>query len=255
MTVGVLLAKEDKKSKHGKKNESGSFEKSVKETKPTKSPKKKFVTIEEPIIHEVSIANVTPVEPTTVEETQKKEIIPSKTGVFRRLKRKSHHSRKSSPNVVRKPQVTHQGVLIHEVQVPVSPSSKKRKAEDMAKHLSKMKKKKSRKLVITNESTEEDEWILETPDLDLIKNFQLLNKQVLFHPKIRMSSHLMRRHELSTSLYTYLLHIQMSIWVKKAQRMKFKVILFPLLLKLLSLYLLKLLLLPPPLIHQHSNTS
>ncbi|CAI9302875.1 unnamed protein product [Lactuca saligna] len=103
MTIGVLLAKEEKKSKRGKKNESSSFEKS------------------------------------------------------------------SSPHVVRKPQVTHQGVLIRKVPVPVSPYSKKRKAKDITKHLSKKKKKKSRKLVITNESTEEDERIPETPDLDLIK--------------------------------------------------------------------------------------
>ena len=67
------------------RNEYGSFEKPVNETKPKKSPKKKSVTVEEPIIHEVSIVEVTPVEPIIVEETQEKEIIPSKTGVFPRL--------------------------------------------------------------------------------------------------------------------------------------------------------------------------
>ncbi|CAI9263901.1 unnamed protein product [Lactuca saligna] len=169
MTTGVLLEKEEKKSKRGKKNESGSSKKPVKEIKPKKSPKKKSVTGEEPIIHEVSIAEVTPVEPTIVEETQEEERIPLKTGVFRRIKMKSQHSRKSSPHVVRKPQLTHQGVLIREVPVLVSTSLKKCKAADMAKHLSKKKKKKSRKLVTTNESTEEDERIPKTPDLDLIK--------------------------------------------------------------------------------------
>ncbi|CAI9282874.1 unnamed protein product [Lactuca saligna] len=171
-------------SKRGKKNESGSSEKSVKETKPKKSPKKKSAIVEDPIIQEVSIAEVTPVEPTIVEETQKEEIIPLKTGVFRRLKMKSHYLCKSSPNVVCKPQVTHQGVLIREVPTPVSLSLKKRKAEDMAKHLSKKKKKKSRNLVITNESTEEDERIPETPNLDLIKELSTPEQTSIIPPEV-----------------------------------------------------------------------
>ncbi|CAH1449115.1 unnamed protein product [Lactuca virosa] len=71
-----------------------------------------------------------PVTSPTVEETQEKEIIPSKTGVFRRFKMRS---RKSSPHIVRKPQHTHQGVLFREVPAPVSPSSKKRMAEKCGK--------------------------------------------------------------------------------------------------------------------------
>lgn len=66
-----------------------------------------------------------------------KDVIPSKTGVFRRIKMKSKSRRKSSnTNVVRKPQVSHQGVIFREVPTPVSPSTKKRMVADMAKHLS-----------------------------------------------------------------------------------------------------------------------
>ncbi|CAI9284592.1 unnamed protein product [Lactuca saligna] len=70
---------EKKKPKRGKKNESGSSEKPVKETKPKKSPKKKPVTVDDPILPEVSGVVSTPIESTTVEETQEKEIIPLKT--------------------------------------------------------------------------------------------------------------------------------------------------------------------------------
>ncbi|CAI9290625.1 unnamed protein product [Lactuca saligna] len=55
-----------------------------------------------------------------------------------------------------KPRVTRKGVVLREVPVPVSPSAKKRKAEDVAKHISKKQKKKLRKLVINDESIEED---------------------------------------------------------------------------------------------------
>ena len=107
-----------------------------------------------------------------VQETQEQEIIPSKTGVFRRIKMKlQHKSRSPITNVVRKAHVTHQGVLIRGLPVPISPSSKKRRAEGMAKPLSKKKKKKTRKMVISIESTDdEDERILETPEANLHKD-------------------------------------------------------------------------------------
>ncbi|CAI9297423.1 unnamed protein product [Lactuca saligna] len=115
--TGTLLEREETKFKCTKKTDAGSSEKQIKESKSTKVTKKLPVTEAEPIIPEVSIVD-TPL-------TQK-EIIPSKTGVFQRIKMKSKHkSRSPLTNVVRKPHVNHQGVLIREIPAPVSPSSKK----------------------------------------------------------------------------------------------------------------------------------
>ena len=82
------------------------------------------------------------VEPEPVEPT--KEIVPSNTGVFKRLKKKAHRSRNSteqssslSPSMVKKPNITRRGLVIREVPVPISPSLKKWRAEDVAKHISK----------------------------------------------------------------------------------------------------------------------
>ncbi|CAI9260818.1 unnamed protein product [Lactuca saligna] len=158
---GILLEREETKSKCTKKTDVGSSEKQVKESKSTKVPKKLPVTEVEPTIPEVIVID-TPI-------TQK-EIIPLKTGVFRRIKMKSKHkSRSLLTNVVRKPQITHQGLLFHEVPAHASPSSKRRRATDMAKHISKKKKKKS-KMIISSESTaDDDETIPETPEVNLHK--------------------------------------------------------------------------------------
>ncbi|CAI9283831.1 unnamed protein product [Lactuca saligna] len=81
-----------------------------------------------------------------------------------------YKSRSPLTNVVRKPQVTHQGLLFCEIPAPASPSSTKQRATDMAKHISKKKKKKKRKMIICSESTaDEDETIPETPKADLHK--------------------------------------------------------------------------------------
>ncbi|CAI9273886.1 unnamed protein product [Lactuca saligna] len=103
----------------------------------------------------------TPIAP-TIDEAPK-EVVPLKNGVFKQIKKIAHKSRSSSdrspsfsPSMLRKPHVTGKGVVIREVLVHVSLSSKKRKAEDMAKHISKKQKKKLRKLVINDESTEEE---------------------------------------------------------------------------------------------------
>ncbi|CAH1454507.1 unnamed protein product [Lactuca virosa] len=105
-----------------------------------KSPKK-------PETAEVNVSTVVikPVEP--VDDTVVAEKIPSKSGVFRRLKKRTRvHTKssdgvlKSSPSNVRKPQLSHQGVIFREVPAPVSPLSKKCRAEDVAKHISKKKK-------------------------------------------------------------------------------------------------------------------
>ncbi|CAH1449111.1 unnamed protein product [Lactuca virosa] len=89
-----------------------------------------------PEMAEVNVSTVVikPVEP--VDDTVVAEKIPSKSGVFRRLKKRYRGSRKSSdggskfsPSNVRKPQLSHQGVIFREVPAPVSPLSKKRRAE------------------------------------------------------------------------------------------------------------------------------
>ncbi|CAH1431812.1 unnamed protein product [Lactuca virosa] len=154
--TGKLLSKEEagpsKKSKRSKKGAKATPEKPVQESKKspvkivpesTKSPKKPETTV-----------IITPVEP--VDDTVEK--IPSKTGLFRRLKKRARGSRessdgvlKSSPSNVRKPQLSHQGVIFREVPAPVSPLSKKRRAEDVDKHISK-KKKRQRKLVVSKVS-------------------------------------------------------------------------------------------------------
>ncbi|CAH1421575.1 unnamed protein product [Lactuca virosa] len=108
--------------------------------KSTKSPKKP-----ETVEVNVSTVVIKPVEP--VDDTVVAENIPSKSGDFRRLKKRTRGSRKSSdgvlkssPSNVRKPQLSHQGVIFREVPVPVSPLSKKRRAEDVAKPNLKKKK-------------------------------------------------------------------------------------------------------------------
>ncbi|CAI9295474.1 unnamed protein product [Lactuca saligna] len=110
----------EKKTKRSKKVVVESSKKCVKESTSTKSLKKVPISEAEPIQPEVVVADT----PST-----QKEIIPSKTSVFRKIKMKSKHkSRSPLTNVVRKPQVSHQGVIFHEIPAPASPSSKKIRA-------------------------------------------------------------------------------------------------------------------------------
>lgn len=95
--TGVLLPRSNegssKRSRRSKKVEV-SHSKPVQEKKSTKSPKKK--NNEEAV---VSKQYDKPVEPESIEPV--KEIVPSKTGVFKRIKKKahkSHHSSEWSPN-------------------------------------------------------------------------------------------------------------------------------------------------------------
>ncbi|CAI9300237.1 unnamed protein product [Lactuca saligna] len=164
--TGVLLAREEeKKLKPSKKVVAESSKKSIKESTSTKSPKKVSISEAEPIQLEIVVVDT----PST-----QKEIIPSKTGGFRRIKMKSKHkSRSPLTNVVRKPQVSLHGVIFREIPAPASPSSKKRRATDMAKHI--LKKKKKGRLIISSESTtDENETILDTPEADLQKDDVIL---------------------------------------------------------------------------------
>ncbi|CAI9281789.1 unnamed protein product [Lactuca saligna] len=178
-----------------KKTKTGSSDKPVKESKSMKIPKKPPVTDAEPVTHEVLVVDTT-LTKHVGPETQK-EIIPSKTGVFRRIKiRSKHKSRSLLTNVIRKPHVPHQGVLFHEIPMPVSPSSKKRRAGDMAKHISKKKTKKITMIISFEFIDDGDEKILETPEPNLQKILRFLHKQLLYHLEIRLPSHFLRRNEL-----------------------------------------------------------
>ncbi|CAH1435734.1 unnamed protein product [Lactuca virosa] len=108
----------------------------------------------------VSTDVIKPVE--HIDDTTVAEKIHSKASVFRKLKKRNRGSRKSSPSNVRKPQLSHQGVIFREVPAPVSPQSNERRAEDVAKCISK-KKKRQQKLVVQEDSSEE-EIVPETPE-------------------------------------------------------------------------------------------
>ena len=151
--TGKLLSKEEagpsKKSKRSKKDAKATPEKTVHKTK--KSSKKivheSKMSQKKPKSAEVNVSTIVikPLEPVDDSIVTKK--IPSKSCVFRRLKMRSSGSQKSfdglsksSPLNVRKPQLSHQGVIFREVPAPVSPFSKKHRDEDVAKHISKKKK-------------------------------------------------------------------------------------------------------------------
>ncbi|CAI9297144.1 unnamed protein product [Lactuca saligna] len=172
--TGKLLTKEgagpSKKCRTTKKPEIIIPEQTVKEMKTSKSPKTKADEV-------VSKAIIQPVvtEPPSV-------TIRSKTGVFRKLKLKYGGSPTS--NVVRKLHLTHQGVLMREVPSPVSPHSKKRRVEDMAKKISKKKKKtKKRWLVIPTESSEAEQ-LPRTPEPKPIIQHTSPEKTVVIPPKV-----------------------------------------------------------------------
>lgn len=142
--TGILLSRSDedppKCSRCSKKVEE-SPTKPIQEKKKTKSPMKKPTD-------EVFVTKPEATSGATKTDDPLREVVPSKTIVFKRLKKIAHRpqscSDKSpsfSPSMVRKPHVTRKGVVIREVLVPISPSSKKHKSEDMAKHISKKQKK------------------------------------------------------------------------------------------------------------------
>ncbi|CAI9289389.1 unnamed protein product [Lactuca saligna] len=182
--MGILLPREAKKTKKSKKDEPTSPEKKAKGSTSSKSTKQKPLNV-------VVIVQATKVITTVVEESQENVVIPSKTGMFQRIKMKSKHKRKSSSQkLLRKPQLSHQGVMFREVPVPVSPASKKRAAEDMAKPLSQPKKKKmkkARKIVSSSESTEEDKRVPETPKVTSILTSSTPETSVIFTPEVSIA--------------------------------------------------------------------
>ncbi|CAI9285480.1 unnamed protein product [Lactuca saligna] len=140
--TGILLAREETRSKRTKKTETGSSKKPINESKSKKIPKKQPIAVEEPVTHEVSIADT---------------------------------------NLIK--HVTHQGILFREILAPVSPSSKKRRAEYMAKHISKKKKKTSTMIISTESTNDEDERIPETPEANLQKDTSTPSQTVVIPPE------------------------------------------------------------------------
>ncbi|CAI9282731.1 unnamed protein product [Lactuca saligna] len=173
--TGILLPQTiEKKSKKAKKNDARYSGTKVQSSKSTK---------------QVPVIEPEPIQPEPIiPDTQvtEKEVIPSKTGVLRRIKMNSKHKhRSSSMNVVRKPQVSHQGVIFRVIPAPASPSSKKRLAADMAKQLSKKKK---QRVILTSESTaEEGETIPETPKTVLFKDSSHVDTSVITPPQVSIS--------------------------------------------------------------------
>ncbi|CAH1428266.1 unnamed protein product [Lactuca virosa] len=130
--TGKLLSKEEagpsKKSKRSKNDAKATPEKPVHENKksPVQHVHESKLSPKKPGTAKVNVSTVVikPVEP--VDDTIVTEKIPSKSGVFRRLKKRSRGSRKSSddflkssPSNVRKPQLSHQGVIFREIPAPV----------------------------------------------------------------------------------------------------------------------------------------
>ncbi|CAI9263780.1 unnamed protein product [Lactuca saligna] len=158
VVTGKLQQEATKKTKKSKKTKGDSSEKGLKDDQhqaligPSSTVEKVS-----PIL--TSVAD-TPV----IEASTSKETIPSKTGVFRRIKIK----RKSQ--LVKKTQVTHQGVTVREVTAPVSPSSKKRRAEEMAKFLKKPK------------LVEDEELVPETPEADIPKEVEIFQSTEISKP-------------------------------------------------------------------------
>ncbi|KAL7586161.1 hypothetical protein Lser_V15G40639 [Lactuca serriola] len=88
--------------------------------------------------------------PTVQEEEVKKDVLPSKSGVLKQI---------------RKAEVSSKGVTIRSIPAPVSPGKKRQRAEDVAKNMQRTLGKK-RKMVIRNESSD-DEVVPETPPISL----------------------------------------------------------------------------------------
>ncbi|CAI9269825.1 unnamed protein product [Lactuca saligna] len=179
--TGFLLPREAKKSKKSKKDEPTSPAKKAKVSTSSKSTTQKQENV------------VVTIEERCGDSFENRD--------FRRIKMKSKHKRKySSKKLLRKPQLSHQGVMFREVHVSVSPASKKRAAEDMAKHLSqptKKKTKKARKIVLSNESTEEDERVPDTPEVTSILTSSIPETTVIFTPEVSIAKSLVE--EVRTS--------------------------------------------------------
>lgn len=99
----------------------------------------------------------------TIKPDSSKNLIPTKSGVLKCIKKMSFKAKTSpersssfSPTTIRKPHVTRKGVFLRDVPISISSSSKKRRAEDVSKHISsKPKKPKKQKLILQDDEDEE----------------------------------------------------------------------------------------------------
>lgn len=131
----------------GPSNKSKGSKKGVKASPSKPSPK----PVEKVVI--VSLNKVAKkVVQTVVEELSipAKEVMPSKNGVLKRSNKMAHRPlhpperpsvKEENFKITRNPQINSKGVVICEIPTPVSPASKKQRALDMAKCVSKNKKK------------------------------------------------------------------------------------------------------------------
>ncbi|CAI9277099.1 unnamed protein product [Lactuca saligna] len=96
-----------------------------------------------------------------------------------------HKHRSSSTKDVRKPQVSHRGVIFREIPALTSPSLKNRLAADMEKQLS---KKKNYRVILTSEATaDEGETIPETPEANFLKDSSHVDISVITPPEVSLA--------------------------------------------------------------------
>ncbi|CAI9284497.1 unnamed protein product [Lactuca saligna] len=175
--LGILLSKPDEGSskKYRKSNTILTPEKTDKDTTVSKSPKKQPVEV-------VKVSKKSKKSQETTQPDFTKKLIPTKSGVLKRIKKmsykaKTYPERSSSfpPSMIRKPHVTRKGVVLREVPILFLTSSKKRMAEDVAKHISsKTKKLKKRKLIL---QVDEDEEIVPDSPLGVLNDEHLVASQ------------------------------------------------------------------------------
>ncbi|CAH1452453.1 unnamed protein product [Lactuca virosa] len=147
--TGVLLEVEAGSSKPSKKTKSDGDE--LKVTKNKSSPKQ--------------VKGDDSKKPEEKEARPSKEVVPTKSGVLKRLRNiSSKRTSSEDSQTVRKTQVSSKGVVIREIPAPASPSSKKRRAHDVAKHIT--EKRYKRRLVVRDDSSD-NEAVPETPLLSI----------------------------------------------------------------------------------------
>ncbi|KAL7605237.1 hypothetical protein Lser_V15G14681 [Lactuca serriola] len=127
------------------------------------SSKKKKKTQKEEKLQSSKVSQAERVEKEEFSHKTKKEIIPSKSGVLKKL-RKSSQTTTTSPTI-RKTGVSSKGAAFRNVPAPVSPGSKRKRAQEVAKHIT-QKLYKKRKMIIRNESSDE-EVVPETPPVSI----------------------------------------------------------------------------------------
>lgn len=129
------------------------YMKSKKEIEPSPS---KFVTKKKTAMSPKKTSGDEVKEPNKVQKqievtqtSPSKELVPSNSGVLKQLKKLAHKSKSSSEEhspLVQKAQLNWMGVIVRGIPPPVSPKSKKRRAEGVAKHIA--EKQKKRNLII-----------------------------------------------------------------------------------------------------------